>query len=196
MSVEQPDYTENAESTLRRMSGEPARDDRERLSWAIDDHAVAVMAAMRDREGPFGARLAQAKAALLSAVDACTAAGGLVAADVRCRSCDHVLDMHQCTAEYERPGGRQRGDRIVRCHLQAGHPGEHEEDGTDVTWIDTPVSTPEESRSVADWWPGTIDPDDPDHDDQCEAEFISGPMAYSPCRCAERAGLSQKGDGR
>lgn len=41
-----------------------------------------------------------------------------------------------CTAQYERPGGRQPGDRIVRCHLQAGHPGEHEEDGTEVTWQD------------------------------------------------------------
>ncbi len=77
------DYTEEAQSTLRRMSGEHARDDRERLSWAVDDHAVAVMAAMRDREGPFGAQLAQAKAALLSAIDAYAAAGRLLPADAR-----------------------------------------------------------------------------------------------------------------
>lgn len=25
------------------------------------------------------------------------------------------------------------------------------------------------------------------HDDLCESEFITGPMAYSPCGCAERA---------
>lgn len=28
--------------------------------------------------------------------------------------------------------------------------------------------------------------DDPAHDGQCESEFIYGPMAYSPCGCAER----------
>src|SRR5687767_13370976 len=26
------------------------------------------------------------------------------------------------------------------------------------------------------------------HDERCEADFITGPMAYSPCGCAERAG--------
>lgn len=45
-------------------------------------------------------------------------------------------DPTPCRAEYERPGGRQHGDRIVRCHLLAGHPGEHEEANTEVTWID------------------------------------------------------------
>ncbi len=40
-----------------------------------------------------------------------------------------------CPATYERPAGRERGDRLVECHLQAGHSGEHKEDGTDVTWI-------------------------------------------------------------
>lgn len=39
-----------------------------------------------------------------------------------------------CPARYERPGGRERGDRIVKCHLPAGHPGEHEEVDTEVTW--------------------------------------------------------------
>lgn len=28
---------------------------------------------------------------------------------------------------------------MVSCHLPAGHPGEHEEDGTDVTWTDRRV---------------------------------------------------------
>lgn len=40
----------------------------------------------------------------------------------------------RCPARYERPGGREPGDRIVACHLQAGHPGEHEEADTEVTW--------------------------------------------------------------
>lgn len=43
-------------------------------------------------------------------------------------------ETRRCRVEYERPGGREHGDRIVRCHLPAGHPGEHEEDGTEVTW--------------------------------------------------------------
>jgi hypothetical protein len=42
----------------------------------------------------------------------------------------------RCPATYERTGGRAPGDRVVECHLQAGHPGDHEEDGTDVTWVD------------------------------------------------------------
>lgn len=41
----------------------------------------------------------------------------------------------RCPATYERPTGRERGDRLVECHLQAGHPGEHEEACTDATWI-------------------------------------------------------------
>jgi hypothetical protein len=40
----------------------------------------------------------------------------------------------RCPARYEREGGRDPGDRIVKCHLEAGHPGEHEEEGTEVTW--------------------------------------------------------------
>jgi len=45
----------------------------------------------------------------------------------------------RCGSEYTRPGGRERGDRIVRCHLAPGHPGEHEEADTEVTW---PASVP------------------------------------------------------
>jgi len=41
-----------------------------------------------------------------------------------------------CRAEYQRPGGRQHGDRIVRCHLLAGHSGEHMEANTGATWTD------------------------------------------------------------
>lgn len=32
-----------------------------------------------------------------------------------------------CRAEYERLEGRQRGDRVVRCGLPAGHDGDHDE---------------------------------------------------------------------
>lgn len=41
---------------------------------------------------------------------------------------------HHCGYEYIRPGGRQRGDRIVKCGLWASHDGPHEEDGTGNTW--------------------------------------------------------------
>jgi hypothetical protein len=47
-----------------------------------------------------------------------------------------IPDLTACPARWERPGGRQRGDRLVACHLQSGHEGEHEEEGTDVTWTD------------------------------------------------------------
>jgi hypothetical protein len=33
-----------------------------------------------------------------------------------------------------------------------------------------------------------LPPKDSDHNDRCESEFITGPMAWAPCRCAERAG--------
>lgn len=49
----------------------------------------------------------------------------------------------RCHAEYERHGGRRPGDRIIRCHLPAGHPGEHEEDDTEVTWAEpSPAQAP------------------------------------------------------
>jgi hypothetical protein len=41
----------------------------------------------------------------------------------------------RCPARYEREGGALPGDRIVECHLEAGHPGEHEEADTEVTWV-------------------------------------------------------------
>jgi hypothetical protein len=43
-----------------------------------------------------------------------------------------------CAAEYQRPGGRQHGDRIVRCDLLTGHDGDHEETATGSTWPRTP----------------------------------------------------------
>ncbi len=46
-------------------------------------------------------------------------------------------------------------------------------------------------RMVADYRPV-----DSGHDERCESEFVHGPMAWSPCDCAERAGQSQKGDDR
>lgn len=45
-----------------------------------------------------------------------------------------VSESPRCTAQYERPGGREPDDRVVRCHLQAGHPGPHEEADTEITW--------------------------------------------------------------
>lgn len=42
-----------------------------------------------------------------------------------------------CRAEYTRPGGRQPGDRIVRCDLPAGHRrwgSDHRETETSTTW--------------------------------------------------------------
>lgn len=39
-----------------------------------------------------------------------------------------------CGAQYERPGGRERGDRIVNCDLGIGHEGEHEETETGSRW--------------------------------------------------------------
>jgi len=53
----------------------------------------------------------------------------------------------RCGSEYTRPGGRERGDRIIRCHLAHGHPGEHEEADTEVTWRTDYV--PDESRVSA-----------------------------------------------
>lgn len=52
----------------------------------------------------------------------------------------------ECRAQYQRPGGRQPGDRIVHCHLPAGHPGEHEEADTEVTW-ESPTPTVAEPTS-------------------------------------------------
>jgi hypothetical protein len=45
-----------------------------------------------------------------------------------------------CRAQYRPPGGHQRGDRIVDCHLPNGHPGEHEEADTETTWTDLPTA--------------------------------------------------------
>ena len=45
------------------------------------------------------------------------------------------MSEHTCRSEYIRRGGAEPGDRIVRCHLPAGHPGEHEEAETEVTWL-------------------------------------------------------------
>lgn len=47
-----------------------------------------------------------------------------------------------CGAEYIRPGGRQRGDRIVRCDLPAGHTGAHEEIDTGSLWSPAEVGAP------------------------------------------------------
>lgn len=42
----------------------------------------------------------------------------------------------ECGVQYERPGGRERGDRIVDCDLRIGHEGPHEETETGSRWMD------------------------------------------------------------
>lgn len=42
--------------------------------------------------------------------------------------------FRQCHDEYERPGGRDRGDRIVRCGKVLDHLGDHEEVDGGATW--------------------------------------------------------------
>ena len=50
-----------------------------------------------------------------------------------------TLATTRCESTCERPGDLRGDYRVVSCHLPAGHPGEHEEDGTDVTWTDRRV---------------------------------------------------------
>lgn len=45
-----------------------------------------------------------------------------------------MSDSQQCHVEYRRPGGRQPGDRIVRCQLAKWHEGDHEEIDSASTW--------------------------------------------------------------
>lgn len=67
--------------------------------------------------------------------------------------------MAECRAEYERKGGRQSGDRIVRCCLPDDHYPYicHEEADTGVRWWDIPPSlqlrrrTPDEQLA---YWSG------------------------------------------
>jgi len=51
-----------------------------------------------------------------------------------------------CGDQYERPGGREPGDRIVECGKLAGHKGEHQEEDTEVAWPVEPRPSP--SREV------------------------------------------------
>lgn len=55
--------------------------------------------------------------------------------------------MKLCGARYERPGGDERGDRIVRCNRGAGHaPEDHVEIATGNRW---PVALPGGSSTEA-----------------------------------------------
>jgi hypothetical protein len=45
----------------------------------------------------------------------------------------HDVHAGPCNNEYIRPGGRQPGDRIVKCRLDAGHAGPHV-DEAESTW--------------------------------------------------------------
>jgi hypothetical protein len=85
-----------------------------------------------------------------------------------------------CLARYERPGGRERGDRIVRCHLSADHSGEHEEADTEVKWWGehTPGKGWERLRTEL---PGLAP--DLTEEDMRKADAI---LADTPRRCASR----------
>jgi hypothetical protein len=45
-----------------------------------------------------------------------------------------TTDAPLCGHEYTRPGGRQHGDRILRCDVPQGHVGPHMEIETESTW--------------------------------------------------------------
>jgi hypothetical protein len=47
--------------------------------------------------------------------------------------------IEQCGDEYERLGGRERGDRIVRCGMASGHAGRHREMVGGPPWDPKPV---------------------------------------------------------
>src|SRR5688500_4733613 len=47
---------------------------------------------------------------------------------------DQPTPATRCSATYPSKS-RDPNTRIVHCHLEAGHPGEHEEEGTEVTWL-------------------------------------------------------------
>lgn len=55
----------------------------------------------------------------------------------------------RCTAQYQRPGGREPGDRAVDCHLPAGHLGAHQEADTEFAWNDPPAENRHKARVLA-----------------------------------------------
>ncbi len=69
-----------------------------------------------------------------------------------------MADEQLCRHEYQRPGGRERGDRIIRCGLTDGHEGEFHaelfEGEVTVEWprqSDPPVATRLLDREVREW---------------------------------------------
>lgn len=61
-----------------------------------------------------------------------------------------TTDRRRCSAIYPSTN-TMPNTRIVHCHLEAGHPGEHEEEGTEATWLNDaePVTpTPAEPRAT------------------------------------------------
>jgi hypothetical protein len=52
-------------------------------------------------------------------------------------------DTDPCSNRYQRPGGAQRGDRIVKCSLPACHLGDHEEEPGGNTWPATYTPDPD-----------------------------------------------------
>lgn len=113
----------------------------------------------------------------------------------------------RCAQEYERPGGRLVGDRIVRCHLQAEHSGAHQEEYTDVTWQEPQGSAPkvrivvcayngqpheidDECMSVTDWPPtyvplGRVVAENPDDSD------VYFSYCYDEVRAEYQRGISE-----
>lgn len=52
-----------------------------------------------------------------------------------------------CGARYERPGGAERGDRIVRCSLPADHRDQnHQEEDTGAAWPAAQLVVPYQLR--------------------------------------------------
>jgi hypothetical protein len=64
--------------------------------------------------------------------------------DTHVRRVSPWVETGRCDAQYERPGGRERGDRIVRCSMPKGHEGTHYEGATEAEWpaISTEEDTP------------------------------------------------------
>lgn len=48
-------------------------------------------------------------------------------------------DAPICGHRYERPGGRQHGDRMVTCDRPRNHDGDHLESAIEVTWPPKPT---------------------------------------------------------
>jgi hypothetical protein len=80
--------------------------------------------------------------------------------------------LARCRAQYPRPANVPPNTRLIHCGLQAGHPGEHEEDDTEVTW------TPDDSTAPRSQTCG------PCRDDRHAACDWDEQATADRCRCA------------